>query len=420
MRASLPIRRKMAVLGPGILFAGAAVGNSHLVQATRAGAEFGVAMVVIILFAHLLRYPAFRFGPLYAAATGKSLIEGYRELGLAPLLAVAVSELGVQSIIIAATALTSAAMAKAVFDFTADAKTIAAVLIFMGGAILMLGGYRVLERINNIFVVILTMTTLWATIAVVPTVDWTVDIQRLIIPNPADFAFFVALMGFMPAALDLSIIHSLWVVEKRRVPGSASIRTALLDMNTGYVASIGLAICFLLMGAAVFARQDVAMSSDAAGFAHQILELFSDSVGDWSRFIVGISILSVMFTTLMAVLDGMPRIQAAALQSLRPKNRARVGYEEVERRDYRIMISVLGGGGILALLMFMGSFRSFIDFVTITAFVTAPLIAALNHSVVFGNLMPQSHRPGIGWRVASLTAIAAMAGLGLLYFLVVL
>ena len=33
--------KKLKSLGPGLLFAGAAIGVSHLVQSTRAGADFG-------------------------------------------------------------------------------------------------------------------------------------------------------------------------------------------------------------------------------------------------------------------------------------------------------------------------------------------------------------------------------------------
>jgi Mn2+/Fe2+ NRAMP family transporter len=61
-------------IGPGLLFAGAAVGVSHLVQSTRAGAGYGLALVVIVIAANVLKYPAFAFGPRYAAATGCSLL----------------------------------------------------------------------------------------------------------------------------------------------------------------------------------------------------------------------------------------------------------------------------------------------------------------------------------------------------------
>ncbi len=68
-------------LGPGLLFAGTAVGVSHLVQSTRAGAVAGFGFAGVILIALIFKYPFFEYGPRYAAATGQSLVEGYRRIG---------------------------------------------------------------------------------------------------------------------------------------------------------------------------------------------------------------------------------------------------------------------------------------------------------------------------------------------------
>ena len=50
-------------LGPGLLFAGTAIGVSHLVQSTKAGAEFGFGLTWALLIAILLKYPFFKFAP---------------------------------------------------------------------------------------------------------------------------------------------------------------------------------------------------------------------------------------------------------------------------------------------------------------------------------------------------------------------
>ena len=68
-------------LGPGLLFAGAAIGVSHLVQSTRAGADFGFGLLWALLLVNICKYPFFQFGPRYAAATGETLLDGYRKLG---------------------------------------------------------------------------------------------------------------------------------------------------------------------------------------------------------------------------------------------------------------------------------------------------------------------------------------------------
>ncbi len=51
------LNRLLKTLGPGILFASTAIGVSHLVQSTRAGAEFGFALIGFVMLATLLKYP---------------------------------------------------------------------------------------------------------------------------------------------------------------------------------------------------------------------------------------------------------------------------------------------------------------------------------------------------------------------------
>ena len=68
-------------LGPGLLFAGAAIGVSHLVQSTKAGAEFGFGLIWALILSNIFKYPFFLYGPKYAAATGESLLDGYLKIG---------------------------------------------------------------------------------------------------------------------------------------------------------------------------------------------------------------------------------------------------------------------------------------------------------------------------------------------------
>ena len=42
-------------LGPGLLFAGAAIGVSHLVQSTRAGADFGWGLIWALILVNILK-----------------------------------------------------------------------------------------------------------------------------------------------------------------------------------------------------------------------------------------------------------------------------------------------------------------------------------------------------------------------------
>ena len=72
---------KFAALGPGIVMASAAVGGSHIIASTQAGAIYGWELVSIVILANLFKYPFFRFGVQYTLDTGNTLLEGYRQKG---------------------------------------------------------------------------------------------------------------------------------------------------------------------------------------------------------------------------------------------------------------------------------------------------------------------------------------------------
>ena len=75
------IIRISKTFGPGILFASTAIGVSHLVQSTRAGAEYGFLLLGFVLLALVLKYPFFEYSSRYANITGTSIIDGYNRLG---------------------------------------------------------------------------------------------------------------------------------------------------------------------------------------------------------------------------------------------------------------------------------------------------------------------------------------------------
>ena len=102
---------KIKSLGPGLLFAGAAIGVSHLVQSTRAGADYGFGLLWALILVHLFKYPFFQYGPRYATATGESLLEGYRKLGKGVLAAYFILNLGTMFTIQAAVTIVTSGLA---------------------------------------------------------------------------------------------------------------------------------------------------------------------------------------------------------------------------------------------------------------------------------------------------------------------
>ena len=75
--ASLPLGGVLRHLGPGILLAATSIGASHILMSPEAGARFGLALVWLVVAAHLFKYPAFEAAPRWVAATGTSLLEAW-------------------------------------------------------------------------------------------------------------------------------------------------------------------------------------------------------------------------------------------------------------------------------------------------------------------------------------------------------
>ena len=403
--------------GPGILFAGAAIGNSHLVQSTRAGALFGLGLIGLVVLANALKYPAFRFGPQYAVATGRSILSGYRQLGRWVVAIFALSEVFVMAIIIAATAITTAAVGLAITGADWNARYVAVAVTLIGGAVLWIGGYSLLDRMTKVFVATLTLATIVATALAIPSVDWSIGAFALPQIDFKTFAFIIALLGFMPAALSLGVLQSLWVVAKAEESGQRpNQKQAMLDFNIGYMSSAFLAVCFLVMGAGVMHPAGIEPATNGAQFAAQVISLYTTNLGEWSGVFVGASAMMVMFTTLVTLLDGFPRALGASAFYLRTDG----NHAPPKLDGSKYMIGASGLiliGAVLILVFFMRSFSDFIDFVTITAFIVAPFTAIINHIAITRSHVPESGRPAPFLHIWSVLGILALSSLsaGFLY-----
>lgn len=401
-------------LGPGLLFAAAAVGVSHLVQSTRAGAGYGLALVGVVILANVIKYPAFRFGPHYAAATGMSLLEGYRRRGRWALVLYGLLTLATMFTIQAGVTVVTAGLAIATFRLPAGPVATSALLIAACGLMLAAGHYRVLDRVTKVLVAVLTVSTLAATVLVLPRVDWsTFAVLPLSLEwNAPTVIFVAALVGWMPSAIDVSVWHSLWTLargqDSRHRP---TIAEATLDFHIGYVGTAALALCFVLMGAGVLYGSGVAIPDQAGAFAALVIRLYTETLGSWAGPIVSVSAFAVMLSTTLTVLDGFPRALATFEARLRrPEDPARFELDEARgRRVYWMSLVVLGATAVLVLAVFLQSLKAMIDVATTLSFLTAPLLSMLNHRAVLGDEVPTSSRPRPWLVVMSAVCVALQA-----------
>jgi Mn2+/Fe2+ NRAMP family transporter len=406
------MRASSSKLGPGLLFAASAVGVSHLVQSTRAGAEFGFTMGLLIIVACLVKYPAFRFGAEYAAATGESVIEAYARQGrwLLVLFLLAISIEGL--VVIPAVSLVAAGMTMNLLGFAGNEILVTMTIIASCSIALALGRYRLLERTSKLFVALFAVLTIVATIAAATALGQDRPLAAPIAPTRENVFFAVAVAGWMPVGMGGAVFISLWVCAKSRLLGRAvTTDEARFDFNLGYLGTVGLALCFLLMGTALLFGRGIELSASSVGFAGQLVGLFTEAVGPWVRVVIGVVALAVMFSTVITVIDAFPRVYANVSRRLLGNVAPSLG----EERLYLSFLIVQGGVALALLIYLFASFGVFIDFATTAGFVIAPAIAFLNHRVIGSSRMPSAERPPAWLKAWSGTGVIVLSAASLLY-----
>ena len=412
------MRALISILGPGLILAAAAIGVSHLVQSTRAGAGWGLAMLVFIVFANIMKYPAFRFGPHYAAATGRSLLQGYREQGRWALVMYLLLTLGTMFTVQAAVTMVTAGLLKAWLGLTAEVATLSMGLLVICAAILFVGRYHWLDRLTKVLVIVFTFATVIATIAAIPRVD--LANETLILPaqafDNATLMFLAALIGWMPSAIDASVWNSLWTLAKARDDGEpAGLRNTMIDFHAGYVGIVVMAVCFLLLGTGLMHNQGVEFAKGAGKFAAQVLQMYAETLGAWSAPVIGTCAFAVMFSTTLAVMDGFPRALAvlgACFSRDESEEDHALASPGARRGYFGWMVALMIGASII-MLAIPKNLPQLVDIATTLSFLTAPMLATLNHRAIMSQSVPPDARPPSWLRVWSLIGIALMAALAI-------
>lgn len=408
------IRNILKTLGPGIVFAGMCIGVSHLVQSTRAGADYGFILLPAVLAALIFKYPFFEFSSRYTSATGKSILHGYEKQGRWILWLYAIVTILTMFVVTAAVTFVAAGLMSIVFQVDVPADILSAILFFVCLLILARGKYSALDGLMKVVSTILLVSTVVAVFIALgnerpPHIEEFIPKEIL---NASGIAFVIALMGWMPTAVDMSTWTGLWAEERiKQTNYTPSLKETLLDFNIGYGITGMLAVIFLSLGALVMYGSGIELSNNSSGFAGQLIGLYTSSIGEWSYFIIAIAAFSTMFSTSITVLDGYGRVMNRVTVILSGKN---------YKWSYTFWIILVAIGSYLVISQFLNNLRSLVDLATIISFIIAPLAAILNYKVIFSDDIDEDHRPPKWLKILSISGIMFLSGFTLFYFYVLL
>lgn len=394
-------------LGPGLLFAGAAIGVSHLVQSTRAGADFGFGLIWALVLIHIIKYPFFQYGPRYATATGESLLDGYKKLGKGVLIAYFILNLATMFTIQAAVTIVTAGLAANLFGITTNPIIWSIIITMVCFFLLIIGRYKLLDKIMKLIIITLTVCTVIALIIAVFSTDKSLSFEQIIPKGSKEIAFLIAFLGWMPAPLDVSIWQSLWAIEKQKDKcNEFNTKQAIFDYNIGYLATLILGICFVSLGAIVMFNSGEIFSNSAVQFSQQLINLYTNSLGNEAFIFITAAAFTTMFSTTITTLDASPRAMTKTFDLLTNKS-----YKNI----YWFWITFLAFGTILILLFFMSEMGVLIKIATILSFLTAPFFAIINFVLISGKHTPKKWHPSLPLKVLSWFGILFLIGFSVWY-----
>ena len=388
-------------LGPGLIFAGASIGVSHLVQSTRAGADFGLGLIWALLLINLFKYPFFQYGPRYASATGESLLEGYLKLGKGVLAIYFIITLATMFTIQTAVTIVTAGLATSLFGNFIGIETWTVIITLICLILLVLGKYKLLDNLMKVIIVVLTISTIASVIFAIINNNQPISFSQVMPKNSIEIAFLIAFMGWMPSPLDISVFHSLWVVEKKKTTENFQPKSAILDFNVGFLTTIVLGIGFVLLGTLIMFNSGESFSPKAGEFSGQLISMYTQSLGNWTYIIIGIAAFTTMFSTTLTTLDASPRAMAKASQLLINKQTF---------FGYKFWIALLSIGTICIFFFLASEMGILIKIATILSFLTAPFYAIINFTLISGKHTPKEWRPSLPMKILSYLGIIFLIG----------
>lgn len=408
------INNLLKTFGPGIIFAGMCIGVSHLVQSTRAGADYGFSLLLVVIAANLFKYPFFEFSSRYTASTGRSILDGYANVGKWILWVYGIVTFISMFIVTAAVTFVAAGLLSNLMGLDISTDIWAAIIFFFCVILLFTGKYNALDGLLKVVSTVLLISTMTA--AIIAFINGRAPMAEGFVPKevlaPEGIIFLIALMGWMPTAVDMSTWTGLWAEARIEQTGyRPTKKETLLDFNLGYGITALLAIIFLSLGALVLFGTGIELSNSSAAFAGQLIGMYTSSIGEWSYIIIAAAAFSTMFSTSITVLDGYGRSMERIQKLLSGK---------AQRWSYMLWIGVVTIGAYIVISRFLNDLRSLVDLATILSFVIAPLAAYLNYKVILSKDVTTDFQPPRWLRLLAQAGLVFLILFTLIYFSVLI
>lgn len=395
-----------------------AIGTSHLVLSTKAGAQYGWLMAIPILLANIFKYPFFEFGVRYTNVTGKTLIEGYLNRGKGYLWFYGLITLVTTFTILAALYTVTAGLFINLFQIPeVYINYISLALFAFISLLLIIGKYKFMEVSLKFVVTVLFLALLITTVVVIfkGPVDKVPNFTPPQIFNNMGILFLISLMGWMPTTVEASSWVSLWSVEKWKTQAKPSLRESLQEFKVGYFTTSLLALFFLTIGCMTLYGTNTALSGNAVTFADQIVQLFTTHIGPWAYILIAIAAFATMFSTCMTAHDALARV-SIDITGLLFSDLKLSGNKQI----FAVSVLLLACINFTVVSVFKSNMGQLVALATFVSFVVAPIVGYMNLKNVMSEEIPIADRPKKPLQILTYLGILFLSLFSIYYFWIVI
>ena len=142
--------------------------------------------------------------------------------------------------------------------------------------------------------------------------------------------------------------------------------------------------------------------------------MYTETIGEWSYFIIATAAFSIMFGTSIAVFDGYSRALTRCVELVRakrtnPSSADKYQDEKFEiktsNKTYYISLLIIGIGSFLIIWQFLGDLKKLVDLATTISFLISPVIAIVNFRLVSKKYLNKEDIPPLWMQILSLSLI---------------
>ncbi|MDG4767697.1 Nramp family divalent metal transporter [Solwaraspora sp. WMMD406] len=334
--------RRFRYIGPGVLWALAALATGELLFTPRVGAQYGYSLMWALVAVLILKLFVTREIGRYSVVTGRRLLTGLAGLPGPRGWAIWVILLPQLVVGIAAIAgIASAAGSALALAVPGPIQLWTGVVIAAAAGLVLFGRYTGVEWVSRILGVALALGAVVAAIQVGP--DLT-EAAAGFVPVPPDdlqVAEILPWLGFLSNGAAGLMWYSYWVTAKgighagvpatdRRDPRDLDarqidrvrgwLRTMTLDSTFAVVGVALITVAFLVLGAELLRPEGIVPAE--ADVARDLTRLFSEVFGSVGFWLMIVGLVSAFWTATLTNVDGWQRLYTDGVRRLLPQRLA--------------------------------------------------------------------------------------------------